>query len=199
MNFHNLIAWITHLFAHHAAGTLPPAPTPGGSPVALPPAPGVTPPAASAPAAPASAPSPVPSPLPAGIDSPDAHGLVALTGLDPNSHWGKQRYCVQEVALALPVNDPRRGMLIENLRNAQTRWQVGEAHMVGICYECKVGVNEATQEPTYQVDPARGIANSIAVPHGLAMTVFDATAYFKAKPVESGADGSTGKFVPSQP
>jgi len=194
MNFHNLIAWITHLFAHHAAGTLPPAPVPGGSPVALPPAPDVAlPPQAHQPP-----PQPIPSQLPAGIDTPDAHGLVALTGLDPSSTHATLRYAIEEVALALPVGDARRGMLIENLRNAQTRWQVGEAHMVGICYECKVGVNEATQEPTYQVDPARGIANSIAVPHGLAMTVAEATAYFKAKP-DAEADGSTGKFVPSQP
>jgi hypothetical protein len=157
MALENLVGW------HKATGALP----------LIPPAPTTAPTPAVTAAASGS--------LPAGIDTPDANGLVALTGLDPNSHWGKIRYAIAEVGLALPTDSAERAFVLVNVyNNANAHWLLQQ--FIPICYAITSGKDPVTGATTHGFDATKGLAGTFAVPEAVGATVAAATAHFKALP-----------------
>jgi hypothetical protein len=172
----NLVGW------HKATGSLPEIPAP---PAVAPGA--VTPAAAAAAAGPT---------LPSGIDTPDANGLVALTGLDPNSHYGKLRYAIAEVGQALPVDSTQRAFVLVNVyNNANAHWLLQQ--MIPVCYQITTGKDPISGAPTHGFDGTKGLPGTFAVPEAVGATVAAATAHFKALPEPTAGSGSG--FVPGQP
>lgn len=126
----------------------------------------------------------------AAYDTPDANGLVALTGLDPNSHWGQKRYAIMEVANTLPIGSQAHACASLNAINAQTENNIGGFY--GVCLQVEQVTDGAGVQTWHFPAHPTSIANSQAVPSS--WSVAQATAHFKALP-EPGP-GAGGNFLP---
>lgn len=163
-----LEAWFAAIWHHFHAGTLPDPPT-AGNPATLPPInPGiVTPPAP-----------PVPHPVTtalAGVDTPDANGFVALTGLTAGTHWAGIRFAINEVGQGLPANSRARASVELNCERATSSYNMGA--FLPVCHDIVETTDGITGLPSYKIGD-NDLLGTIALPFD--WTVAKATDHFKA-------------------
>ena len=129
---------------------------------------------------------PAPYAGPIGCDAPDDNGLVALTGLDPVTHWGGIRYAIMEVANTLPVGGHAHACASLNSINAETQNNMGGFY--GVCSQ----VEQAPDGEWRFAPTPNHIPSSQDVPSS--WSVAQATAHFKALPEPGSGEG--GSFLP---
>lgn len=148
---------------------------PSESPVFTPAPPVITAPAAS---------------LPAGIDTPDANGFVALTGLPAGSYYSKIRFSIAEVGAALQ-GVQHASVALNSGFLANGRWITTQ--FIGVCAQIEGVTDGTTGAQTYRLkQPEVSIPGTLALPPSF--TVASATAHFAALP-DPNTKGSGG-FVP---
>lgn len=129
--------------------------------------------------------------LPAGIDSPDANGFVALTGLPAGNYYSKIRFSIGEVGAALSGLQ-HASVALNTGFLANGRWITSQ--MIGVCAEIEAVTDGTTGAQTYRLkQPQVAIPGTLALPPSF--TVASATAHFAALPDPNTKGG--GGFVPN--
>jgi hypothetical protein len=182
----NLIAWIEHLFAHQAAGTLPIAPVAGGPAVSLPPAAGAST-------------SPPATVTVAGIDTPDANGAVKLLGVSDPTFAAKRWLCLGALP-ALTKGSRAYAIVVLNTANAKLEESMGTLISVG--KKVVEAIDPYTGNPTYGPDTSEGqnIDPAIFVVPAEYTTIDAATAYVNACAARAATiPAGGGGFSPAVP
>ena len=144
----------------------------------------------TAPVVTAPAPSPTPAALPGGIDTPDANGFVALTGLPAGNYYAKIRFAIAEVGAAL-AGAAHASVALNCGFLAHGRWITTQ--MIGVCAQIESVTDGTTGAQTYRLkSPEQDIPGTLALPPSF--TVASATAHFAALPDPNTA--GSGGFVP---
>jgi hypothetical protein len=139
-----------------------------GSAVDSPPTPAAVPPTITPP------PTQPAATLPSGIDTPDQHGFVVLTGVT-NSR-GKNRCSIAEVGAAL-VGAAHASVQLNSGFLANGRWITEE--FIGVCNEVAEIADGTTGAKTYRLaEPAIAMPGTLAFPPQF--TVATATAYLNS-------------------
>lgn len=105
-------------------------------------------------------------------DTPDANGLVALTGLDSTSHWAQFRYAIKEIGDSLPDGAAKQ-CVVANCTVA-IGWYNGLGDIMA-CREVGTGsglLNGPNIPNTYACPPINRMGNFLD-------TVAAATAHFR--------------------
>lgn len=130
--------------------------------------------------------------LPAGIDTPDANGFVALTGLPAGNYYSKIRFSIGEVGAAL-----------SGVQHASVQLNTGflangrqiTTGLIGVCAQIEAVTDGTTGAQTYRLkQPQVSIPGTIALPPSF--TVASATAHFAALP-DPNTKGAGG-FMPGR-
>ncbi len=129
--------------------------------------------------------------LPGGIDTPDARGFVALTGLPAGNYYSKIRFSIGEVGAAL-TGTQHASVALNTGFLANGRWITTQ--FIGVCAEIEAVTDGTTGATTYRLkQPQVTIPNTIALPPSF--TVSSATAHFAALPDPNTSGG--GGFSPN--
>lgn len=128
--------------------------------------------------------------LPSGIDTPDANGFVALTGLPAGNYYAKIRFAIAEVGAALS-GVQHASVALNCGFLAHGRWITTQ--MIGVCAQVEAVTDGTTGAQTYRLKtPEQDIPGTLALPPSF--TVASATAHFAALPDPNKQGG--GGFVP---
>lgn len=131
--------------------------------------------------------------LPEGIDTPDANGFVALTGIPQTSARAKIRFSIAEVGAALP-GVQHASVALNSGFLANGRW-IASNKFIGVCAQIEAVTDGTTGAQTYRLKtPEQDIPNTLALPPHF--TVASATAYFASLPEPHEGDGA-GFLPPS--
>jgi hypothetical protein len=125
--------------------------------------------------------------LPAGIDTPDANGFVALTGLPDGNYYKTVRFSIGEVGAALSGLQ-HASVALNTGFLANGRWITSQ--MIGVCAQIEAVTDGTTGAQTYRLkQPQVSIPGTLALPPSF--TVASATAHFAALP-DPNTEGSVG-------
>lgn len=125
--------------------------------------------------------------LPAGVDTPDANGFVALTGLPDGNYYKTIRFSIGEVGAALSGLQ-HASVALNTGFLANGRWITSQ--MIGVCAEIEAVTDGTTGAQTYRLkQPQVSIPGTLALPPSF--TVASATAHFAALP-DPNTKGSGG-------